>query len=396
MRPSADSHAILIGVSAYEDPKFPPIRAARNSLTEMRQVLTSHDLCGWPQEAVTVISNPASATELAVRIAELAEQTTGVLLMYYVGHGALTPQAELSLTLTTTQRAWPKITGVTWTTVADALRMSPARVKISILDCCFAGQAIETALSANAEDSVGDIAHVEGVYTLTATERNRPAHVPPPDLQDTATTSFTGMLLEVIRAGIPGGPPELTLGDIYPVLERRLTAAGLPRPNQRGTQMAYQYVFTKNAAVQPAADTDDAGSAGGRAVGPNDGEFLVDLPENGQVVRDEDLPLRVEGRYSGGLRVVWVILEDSYRQYYVQNPPVRFQPGGTWRATNVLPGQGIMFVLFVDFPHGISDGVVDDNGRGPFDRMVQRKQFGGFQDLPPGSRVLESIEIKRV
>ena len=42
---------------------------------------------------------------------------------------------------------------------------------------------------------------VRGV-SLTATTRNRPAHVPPPGEQDSACTSFTGELCDLIRAGL--------------------------------------------------------------------------------------------------------------------------------------------------------------------------------------------------
>ena len=118
-----------------------------------------------------------------------------------------------------------------------------------ILDCCFAGQAIE-ALGADGEPGLADIAHVDGVYTLTATTRNRTAHVPPPGQQDTACTSFTGELRDLIRSGIPGKPARLTFGDIYPVLRQRLRAKGLPAPSQRGTDTAYLFPFTVNAAGQ--------------------------------------------------------------------------------------------------------------------------------------------------
>jgi hypothetical protein len=141
------------------------------------------------------------------------------------------------------------MTGLAWETIADVLRVCPAKVRISILDCCFAGQAIE-ALVENDGSGLADITHVEGVYTLTATTRNHTAHVPPPNQQDAECTSFTGELRDVIRAGISHKPSRLTLGDIYPVLRQRLSAKGLPTPNQRGTDTAYQFPFTANAANQ--------------------------------------------------------------------------------------------------------------------------------------------------
>jgi Caspase domain len=250
--PYAGSRAILIGVSAYEDPQFPPIRAARNSLAGMRRVLAEPSLCGWPPETITTISNPESAADLAVQITNLARATRGVLLIYYVGHGTLTERGELCLSVTATRADHPNITGVPWTLIAEAMRQSPAGMRIAILDCCFAGQAIE-ALASETGAAMADVTHIKGVYTLTATTRNRTAHVPPPDWQESASTSFTGALIDLITSGVPGGPPDLTLGMIYPHLRAELSARGLPLPNQRNTDLADHFVFARNRAALPQA-----------------------------------------------------------------------------------------------------------------------------------------------
>ena len=263
----ADSRAVLIGVSDYDHPEFPAIPAARNSLQAMRTLLANPALCGWPPGQITVLENPASAADLADQVADLAESTTGVLLLYYVGHGVLSDRGELCLTVTSTRPNRPKISGLAWENIAEVLRTCPARVRLAILDCCFAGQAIE-ALSRDGDPGLADIAHVEGVYTLTATTRNRTAHVPPPGQQDTACTSFTGELRDVIRSGIPGKPAWLTFGDIYPILRQRLRAKVLPVPNQRGTDTAYQFPFTANAAARISPDarnTRPEGNGIGRA-----------------------------------------------------------------------------------------------------------------------------------
>ena len=242
------SRAVLIGVSAYEYAEFPPIRAARNSLQAMRSLLSDPALCAWPPEWITVIANPISATELAAAIADLAELTTGVLLVYYVGHGVLSSGGELCLTVTSTRPDRPKISGLPWDTVAEVLRGCPASTRVAILDCCFAGQAVE-ALTRDSDAGLADIAHVDGVYTLTATTGNRAAHVAPPGQQDTACTSFTGELRDLIQQGIPGKAPRLTLTDIYPVLQQRLRGKGLPAPSQRGIDAASRFQFTVNAAA---------------------------------------------------------------------------------------------------------------------------------------------------
>ncbi|MDA1362463.1 caspase family protein [Glycomyces luteolus] len=212
--PPPGSHAILVGVSEYESSEFLPIPAAFNSLKAMRDMLTDSSLCGWGSDQVTFIPNPQRVDHLAVQIANIAKRTTGALLVYFVGHGTLTDRGDLCLTVTTTQPEYPTYTGLTWEGLSNALLLSPAQVRITILDCCFAGQAIE-ALVTDDDKGLADLAHIQGGYTLAATAPNRTAHVPVFDQQVTACTSFTGELQELLTAGIQGRPEILTFGDIY-------------------------------------------------------------------------------------------------------------------------------------------------------------------------------------
>lgn len=241
------SRAILVGVSDYEHSGFRPLPAAHNSVTAMQMLLADPALCGWSQDQITVISNPRSVSELGIRLTELARETTGVLLLYYVGHGVVTDRAELCLTVRSTHPGHPGISGLRWETVRHAFLSSPARVRVGILDCCFSGRAIE-ALSRSDEEGLADLADIRGSYVLTASRSNRPAHVPPPHEQQNACTSFTAELSDLVRAGIPGKSDWLSLSDIYPELRQRLTAKGLPAPDRRGTDTADQFAFTANAA----------------------------------------------------------------------------------------------------------------------------------------------------
>src|SRR5262249_57841495 len=52
-----------------------------------------------------------------------------------------------------------------------------------------------------------------------------------------------------IQGGFRGRAPQLTFGDIYPVLRQRLQAKGLPVPSQRGTSAVDAFHFSANAAV---------------------------------------------------------------------------------------------------------------------------------------------------
>jgi proteasome lid subunit RPN8/RPN11 len=238
------SRAILIGTATYKDSRFPSVPAAANSLTGMREVLTDPRLCGWPSERITFLRDPAESPRLIQRLRRLAKETKDVLLVYFVGHGTILRRGKLCLAISDTDADDPDITGLEYDRIRDALLDSPARMKVVILDCCYAGRAIE-ALAAN-ETGIADSTDIRGVYTMTASDQI--AHVPPPNGQADVATSFTGEFLDLVRKGVYGGPIQLTMSDIYVHLRYRLQARGLPEPNQRGTDTASMFAFVRNAA----------------------------------------------------------------------------------------------------------------------------------------------------
>ncbi|RKS77121.1 caspase domain-containing protein [Actinomadura pelletieri DSM 43383] len=239
----AGSHALLIGTSRFHERAYTGVPAAANSLTGMYEMLTEPSCGGWPPDQVTVIADPEGAAQLIQRIRRLAETTTGTLLLYYVGHGVISERGNLTLTLTDTTATDPDLTGVEYDHIDRALRASPARVSIVILDCCYSGRAI-SALSG--PDTVADSTSVEGVYTLTAAEG--PAHVVPHHQQHTTGTSFTQELLGLITEGLPDGPEMLSFDLLYGHLAQRLRRRGLPRPNQRGTDTVHHFAVARNRA----------------------------------------------------------------------------------------------------------------------------------------------------
>ncbi|MGA5118624.1 caspase family protein [Streptomyces pseudogriseolus] len=242
---TSNNTAVLIGVSQYRDPSLPDVPAALNSLHAMRYLLTDPDLCGWSEDQVLMLEDPAGAAEPALQLHRLAEETTGTLLIYFVGHGVVTKTGALCLATGDTQLRYPDLTGLEYDKVRSALLDSPAQAKLVILDCCYSGRVIH-ALSGADESHLADATDVRGVYTLTAADQA--AHVPPLEEQKTACTSFTAALRDIVRDGIPGAPPMLALSDIYPQLKHTLKARGLPEPNQRGTDTVESYAFSRNVA----------------------------------------------------------------------------------------------------------------------------------------------------
>jgi glycine betaine/choline ABC-type transport system substrate-binding protein len=240
----ARSRAILVGTSEYADESFGPLPAAENSLKGLSQILADERLCGWPAERITALLNPGNGPQLLMNLREWAQGTEEVLLLYYVGHGTISPSGELCLTLPDTDFNHPDLTGIEYRHIRSALLDSPARIKVVILDCCFSGRAIEALCN---EKDIADVADIRGAYTVTASDQA--AHVPPLPEQAGKCTSFTGEFLDLVRTGIPDGPEMLTLNMIYTHLRSRLQGLQLPTPNQRGVDTAGEFAFTRNGAL---------------------------------------------------------------------------------------------------------------------------------------------------
>jgi len=260
----------------------------------MRQLLTDSRLCGWLPEQVTVIDNAAHVPDVAVLLRELAARTDGTFLFYFVGHGTLSERGELFFPLSATNTDHVDLTGMPYAHVRDALLGSPARVKISVLDCCHSGRAVQT-LSTQA-DSLALAADVRGTYTWTAADG--PAHVVPLDQQDDACTSFTGELISLVREGIPNGPTVLTLGDLYEPLRQRMRARGLPLPNRLVDDTASSAPFAWNAwkTARPAAtvqyEVSSQASRNGRVGSPSHTETQPVLGRRDLAALKAEVPLR--------------------------------------------------------------------------------------------------------
>jgi pSer/pThr/pTyr-binding forkhead associated (FHA) protein len=238
----AGSRAVLIGVSHYQAATYLSYPAVGNSLAAMEAVLTDFNLCGWPKESVTTISDPINSARLIAYLRSLASNTTGVLLFYFVGHGVVSEHGELCLAVADTDPANPDTTGLEYAKIKKMLHTgTPAVTRVAILDSCFSGRAIGLAATGT---QLADLSAAAGAYTLTAADDI--AHVVPLAQQSGKCTTFTGELIDLIRSGIPGGPAELTLGTIYTHLRYRLGTMGMPLPNQRSDDNAAQWIFSRN------------------------------------------------------------------------------------------------------------------------------------------------------
>ena len=113
--------------------------------------------------------------------------------------------------------------------------------------------------------------------------------------------------------------------------------------------------------------------------------LVITSPTNGQVL-SQGVQIACTGAYTGqNPPYVWVVLQDTIGQYYLQNPPVSFNPDGTWQALNVIPGLRIIEIAVVQ---------VTSAGNALFEQKVSSGDFGAFPLLPEGSVKLAKVSVQ--
>ncbi|MGW1451964.1 caspase family protein [Micromonospora sp. NPDC002411] len=257
------STALLIGTATHSQQALEDLPAVRANVTEMARLVTTGPVDLVAVERCTQLLDLAHPGEAGVTIAERCGEAEDLLLVYYAGHGLLDDNGELFLALSGTNPRpdWLKYTAIPFSWIRDAMRDSPARTRVLILDCCFAGRALNTMSAADVENGLADRSEIQGTFTLTATSDNVAAIAP----VGAEHTAFTGELLSLLRHGPPvrDGHPDgedLTLSAAYRHLAVTLPSQGLPRPRQRNTDLAADLVLrpAPAAAAAPVAEDQPA------------------------------------------------------------------------------------------------------------------------------------------
>jgi WD40 repeat protein len=246
----ARSRALLIATAVSLDPMIPAMPTAAGSLAGMREVLTDDGLCGWPDTSVTSVPDASDAGELIGTLRRLASEAEETLLLYFAGPGILLSHDELYLGLAGRRPHDVEDSSLRYARVRRAMLKSRARLKVVILDCSYSGRVIPSLPATR----VAEMTSINATYVLTASDREV-------DPGNATASAFTAELVATIRAGIPGGPPTLTLDDLYPPLVARLQQAGRPAPNRESTDLAGELPFTRNARYSPRPWPSDVSSS---------------------------------------------------------------------------------------------------------------------------------------
>jgi hypothetical protein len=235
------SRVVLLGVGSYMHPGLPAVRAVGRNIEDLRTALCDPQTGVFTLENCTSLIDPSSGYEIGPPLLRAAREAGDVLFVYYVGHGLVGPSGELYLATKQTDPDALSFSALSYASIREALRDSPARIRVVVLDCCFSGRAIGQ-LADPGSVILGQLA-VDGTYVLTATASNTPALAP----DGAPHTAFTGTLLDILSGPARDSTGPLTLGEIYRQLRRIMVARGLPVPQQRGTDTADLLVLSRAA-----------------------------------------------------------------------------------------------------------------------------------------------------
>lgn len=238
------SRAVVIGISEYSDENLPPLEAVSETVAALHATLTDPVHGILPPEHCTLLDNEGDLRRIGSALRTAAADAEDLLLVYYSGHGLIGGiRQDLYLALCDSDFEAPEFNSLEYDKLRSAVLASPARTKVIILDCCFAGRALSAAMAGPDGMYIGQM-EIGGTYVLTAAPRDKVALI----LEGERHTAFTGRLLELLTEGAPGGAELLTIDEIYRLLYHRMTSEGLPRPQKHGTLNADELALARNRA----------------------------------------------------------------------------------------------------------------------------------------------------
>lgn len=261
----ARSRAVVVGVDSYS--VLPQLPSVANNVNDLASLLSDPDLWGLRRpDHCRVLLNPQSPATVLDAVHDAAAEAEDAFLVYFAGHGLVSPSGELFLALPQSH-AGRLYRAVAYEDLRHQLvDACTAASKVVILDCCYSGRALVGHMGAPLD--VANHAVVEGTYLMTASAETKLAWAP----EGEAHTAFTGELLKAMERGIPGGADPLEMESLFWHVHRELTAKSRPIPQQRARNAGHTIALVHNRSVattpaQPARDNPPSQRAASPASG---------------------------------------------------------------------------------------------------------------------------------
>lgn len=237
------SKAILIGTAQYDDPALAEIAQAEANVEDLAAVLTDPELGGFLEDNVRKMVNPRHKDDAGLEIARWCRTATDTLVVYYAGHGLVDVNGELLLATSDTIEAEKEFHSLRVEMLRRAVNRSDAKIKIFIVDCCYSGRAFGQAM-ANEASGVLDQIETTGTCGLASA----PRHLASLFVEGERHTVFSGELISVLRAGLPGEGSLLSLAAVYRELRRRMRNREHPEPKIVHSDSVSEFALVRNQA----------------------------------------------------------------------------------------------------------------------------------------------------
>ena len=223
------SHALLVGISRFDDPKLAKLNSPQSDVEAFATVLKDPSRGGFDNVEVSIDSDLLAIRDQLSTLMD-GRSADDMVLLYYSGHGIVAKGGRLYLATGQSSFDRPQARSIATSEIRDLMEQSRAGRLVVILDCCHSGVFAEGAKGAEApamtDNTFGDGTGAEGQYVLTATDSLQYAYDGAGELRETTAgpllSRFTRWLVEGIGNGEASPFDEqITLDALYQYLCRR-------------------------------------------------------------------------------------------------------------------------------------------------------------------------------
>lgn len=268
-----DRYAMLIGVSMYDNERYPDLPPVRADLHYMQAVLENTEIGIYNDCAM--VAEPTRAEMLHAVESFLEErQSSEMALLYFSGHGEFcdTDNQLYFLTRDTDPNDLPG-TAVSAEFLERTLQSCRASSKIVLLDCCSSGSVVQgwTAKGGGKDTPERPVPSTllrpTGVYFITASDALQAASAMAPADSTLGTSRFTGEIVEGLRNGRIKEGGWITPDDLFDYLTSQMARNGVPeeqQPTKSTIRATRSLPFARSVARQirlPALPTDPSRAA---------------------------------------------------------------------------------------------------------------------------------------
>jgi hypothetical protein len=202
--------ALCVGINDY---KKHPLKACINDACVVADLLKANGDQGKNFD-VTLVKDVSSKAALKAHIVELFRPASEIALFYFSGHGIYD---SFGHHLMTPDYANHDL-GVSMSQLYTIMRNSPAKNKVVILDCCYAGDA-----GNDFRDDATATYLKEGVTILASSKNDQLSY------EVNGHGVFTNLLIEALKGGAADLNGDITAAGIYAFIDKAL-GEGQQRP----------------------------------------------------------------------------------------------------------------------------------------------------------------------